>query len=510
MEVIETRKLPGLGRLFLAAGPENRSRAVEFVDAAEAGVPKARRWIITIAVQAGCPVGCTLCDAGAVGYWGNLSADEMLEEVGRVLASNPRLDAKAHPDLQIHFSRMGEPALNPAVLEALARLRAEAGGPGLSCALSTVAPDTPVAESFMERLRAVKDEHYAGGRFELQFSLHGIDERERKRVVPVRTWSFERIADYGRRFRKEGDRKVVLNLALRPGAALDVQALAARFDPAHFAMRLSPVLPTRAAEEAGDAHPWLKPPPALSAFAEALRALGFEIRVGRSAPGDAAAGAACGQLWSAPLRSLAEIRRRNLERHEASYVSAATLGVKAAAWREALKPCARPLPPPNSSGLLIMDMQDSALSPRSPGFLPASRAVARNVARLAAGFRTAGRPVAFAVQGDGRVADILAAREGEPVLRRTSPSGFSHAGLLRWLDERGVRTLVICGLTTDAGVAATARDASALGFDARLPLDACAGADEDLHLAALKTAARDFAFIQSTEEVLRTICPKSC
>ena len=41
----------------------------------------------------------------------------MLDQIRFIAAQNPDLDLARHPKVKIHFSRMGEPALNPAVLE---------------------------------------------------------------------------------------------------------------------------------------------------------------------------------------------------------------------------------------------------------------------------------------------------------------------------------------------------------------------------------------------------------
>ena len=532
MELIETRTVPGLARLHLAQLGDDPRRLVEFVDTLEPGVPKDRKWVIMISTQVGCAIGCAFCDAGALGYWGDLSADEMLEQVRYALRSNPELDPAKHPKLKVHFARMGEPTLNPAVLDALERLGAETG-PGLIASLSTIAPRTPRVDRFLERLRQIKDALYAGGRFQLQFSLHGIDEAERARLVPARTWDFERIADFGRSFRRPDDRTLTLNLALPPSARLDGDALASRFDPEHFLFKITPVNPTGAADASGATHVWDEAPAPLAAFAERLRTRGFEVILSPSADEEIAAATSCGQLWSRELRRQAELRTRNLRRDADSYVRAPELEAKAAAWRAALAPYARPTPPLDDAALLVVDMQEFFLSPRSPAYLPAARAVARNVALLADGFRRAGRPVAFtihAVDGerdagpmsrwwrrscrwgtpDARVLAALSRREDEPVFRKTRYSGFSNPELRPWLQARGVRGLVVCGVMTHLCVESTARDAFDLGFDTRVPLDACGAPDEALHLGALKSAAHGFAFTPTTEEVLESICLKSC
>lgn len=531
MEVVKTRDVPGLAQLYLARVGGDEGRMIEFVDTLEPGVGKDRKWVLMVSTQIGCAVGCTLCDAGALGYWGNLSSGEMLEQVRHVLAANPALDPAAHPKLKIHFARMGEPALNPAVLEALGGLRDLVPSPGLMPSVSTVAPDTPVAERFLEELKDVKDRLYGGGWFQLQFSLHATDDETRRTIVPIRSWTLARIAEYGTSFRKPGDRKITLNFAPPPGAELDPDAVARVFGPEDFLIKVTPVNPTRTAEEAGHTHLWMKPPDRVDAFASRLKGLGYDVILSPSLPEEIAAATSCGQLWSEALKEAASTRRRNLRREHAAYVKAADLEAKAAAWKEAVRR-SRPAPPPaKKPALLIVDMQDFFMSPRSPAFLPPARAIAHNAARLVRAFREAGLPVAYTVHAyedpateagpmgawwrkaclasspEANVTGALAPEKGEPVFRKTRYSAFSNSDVEPWLRRLGAESLVVCGVMTHLCVESSARDAFDLGFDVRIPLDATAAVEEEQHVGSLRNAAHGFAAIHSTEEILQ--CLKS-
>ncbi|MBI4423197.1 MAG: isochorismatase family protein, partial [Elusimicrobia bacterium] len=464
MDIVSTATAHGLGELHLArVGPDPR-RLIEFVDTLEPGIPKARKWVLMISTQAGCAVGCSLCDAGELGYWGNLTAEEMLGQVRFVLRRNPELDPARHPKLKVHFARMGEPSLNPAVLEALRRLPELVGGAGLLPSLSSVAPLAPVTERFFEELATIKDDRYPAGRFQLQFSLHATDEESRRRIVPVRTWDFARIAEYGRRFRRPGDRKITLNFATPEGHRLDAARLARAFDPADFLVKITPVNPTRRADDSGHTRVWQEPPADIAGFAARLKERGFEVILSPSLPEEIAAATSCGQLWSGALREQARVRRRNLEREARAYVRPGELAAKTAEWLAAVAPYRRERQgPPPEPALLVVDMQEFFLNPRSPAFLPPARAVAERVAALVARFREAGRPVAFTTHAyeegeragapmarwwrkaclagspDARILPLLGPREGEPVLRKTRYSAFSHPELEPWLRARGAR-----------------------------------------------------------------------
>ena len=182
-------------------------------------------------------------------FWAHAqeAADELLAQVRWVLDRHPG-EAERCAKLKVHFARMGEPALNDAVLEALERLPSLARSPGLWACVATTAPRG--CEPWFEALRDVKDRRYRG-RFQLQFSVQSTAERDRARLTPIPHWSLGELARYGARFWRPGDRKVVLNFALARDVAFDPEMLAATFDPARFAVKITPVNPTARGAESG-------------------------------------------------------------------------------------------------------------------------------------------------------------------------------------------------------------------------------------------------------------------
>lgn len=498
MKILETREVPGLARLYLAELPGDGLRMIEFVDTVEPGVEKAEKWVLMISTQFGCAVGCRMCDAGAMGFHGNLSAEQMLAQVRRVVADNPALDPRAHPKFKVHFARMGEPALNPAVLEALERLPSEFPFPGLMPSISTVAPDTPEAAAFLERLADIKDSHYSGGRFQLQLSLHAFDPARRARLVPLPVWGTERIAAYGRRFVRPGDRKITLNFALPQGERLDVAGLARAFDPALFLVKVTPVNPTYTAEKNGAAYVWDNPPAGLGEDAAALRAAGFDVIISPSAPEEIEAETSCGQLWAQRLKKRAASK----------------------------PPRGRELPFDQArSALLIVDMQGFFLDPSSPAWLPGAAPAAANAAKLAAAYREAGLPVLFTSHAhadpaaDGGLmtkwwrraclegspwaepAPELGARAGEVFTKRRY-SAFAAPGLRDRLRALGVDSLLVAGLKTDLCVESTVRAAFDLDLACVVASDATAAGTPERHAAGLASMAGGFAMVRSTAEVL--------
>ncbi|MBI4063887.1 MAG: radical SAM protein, partial [Elusimicrobia bacterium] len=206
MKIVDQKIFLGLASLHLAAMRDDPGLLVEFVDTLEPEVPKAEKWVLMVSTQFGCAVGCRMCDAGSLGYQGNLTAEEILDQVRYIFRANVNLDVKTHPKIKIHFARMGEPSLNPNVLIALRSLAKEFPYPGIVPSLSSVAPKTPATGSFFEELIDIKDEFFSQGRFQMQFSLHSTDERRRREIIPIKSWGLAEIASYGERFVKNGKR----------------------------------------------------------------------------------------------------------------------------------------------------------------------------------------------------------------------------------------------------------------------------------------------------------------
>ena len=527
MRVVSTLSTGALGRVYLARLAGEPTRLIEFVDTVQPGVPKESKWVLMLSTQVGCVIGCRMCDGGAMGWRGNLSAAEITAQVRRVVRDNPGLDARRHPKLKIHFARLGEPALNPATPEALERLAAEWGGPGLVASVSTVAPDAAPAAACLEEMRAVKDRLYGDGRFQLQFSAHSTDEADRRRVMRARPWSLERIADFGRRWWRPGDRKITLNFALAPDLALDPAAAARLFDPARFLFKITPINPTRAAEAHGVSRLWDEAPPDVAWAAAGLRAHGFTVILSPSSREEVDAATSCGQLWSQALRDEARAGLRADRLESECYVVPATMPEKARRWMADLsrfKTRGEPLRGAKS-GLLVVDLIDYFVDRNSPAYLPQSRAAVVGTVRLLDAFRAAGRPVFFMrhahrdpardgglmagwwakVCRDGRpesrIVAALAVRPGELVLRKTRYSAFSNPGLERALRAAGVEDLVLCGLATNLCVESTARAAFDRGFRTFVAADATVAHDEELHLGALRSLAQGFSRVALADDL---------
>lgn len=246
LKIIHTQGDDKLARVYIAECDDG-SR-IEFVESVQPPYSRDEKWVLIISTLKGCPVGCPICDAGGE-YRGKLSRDEIMDQITAMI--DPRFPDRSVPvpKLKIQFARMGDPALNDAVLTVLRELPDLYQMPGLLPSISTVAPAG--CDRFLDNLIAIKNELYSGGRFQMQFSLHTTDEEARRKLVPVNTWTMQQMADYGDRFFVEGDRKITLNFAPAADQPLDPAALAPIFPPEKFIIKLTPINPTATARESG-------------------------------------------------------------------------------------------------------------------------------------------------------------------------------------------------------------------------------------------------------------------
>jgi len=279
-------------------------KQVEFVESLQPPIPREEKWVLIVSTLYGCPVGCLMCDAGS-GFQGKLTEEEISAQID-FLVKRRFPDGKVPVQkFKVQFARMGEPALNPAVLKVLERFPERYQAPGFIPSLSTVAPRG--TEPFFEELLELKKRLYRSGHFQLQFSIHSTDQETRDRLVPIRKWTLAEIADYGNSFHENGDRKITLNSALAKGVEFDGEVLLEHFDPERFLVKVTPLNPTYQSMDAGLSS-YLEPLDTGKKYEliDDLRAAGYEVIVSVGELEENQIGSNCGQYL---LRHLREERK---------------------------------------------------------------------------------------------------------------------------------------------------------------------------------------------------------
>jgi len=221
---------------------------VECVEAIQPPRTREEKWVLMISVLFGCPISCQMCDAGGH-YRGKLTDEEMLSQIEYLISQRYPDGHVPSQQFKIQFARMGEPALNPAVLDLLTSIPDRIHAPGLLPSVSSIAPHG--TDDFFERLIEIKNNVYPLGKFQFQFSIHTTDTSRRDELIPVKKWDFQKMAEFGERYFRPGDRKITLNFALAEDSPVDSGVLLDFFDPDIFLIKITPLNPTYQAVASG-------------------------------------------------------------------------------------------------------------------------------------------------------------------------------------------------------------------------------------------------------------------
>ncbi len=274
---------------------------VEFVESVQPPIKREDKWVLIVSTMDGCPVGCKMCDAGGY-YKRKLTAEEILEQILYMVEN--RYGRKVPvKKFKIQFARIGEPALNDAVLDALETLPIILDAHGLMPSISTVAPVG--REIWFERLLEIKDRLYKGA-FQMQFSIHSTDENQRDEIIPIKKWGFKEISEYANSFVKEGDRKVTLNFALASENIADAGTIIENFDKEKVLVKITPVNPTYRAHDNGLNSDVLEDGSLKKhkTFVEKLREAGYEVIISVGELEENKIGSNCGQYVQRHLQQM--------------------------------------------------------------------------------------------------------------------------------------------------------------------------------------------------------------
>ncbi len=185
---------------------------------------------------------------------------------------------------------------------------------------------------------------------------------------------------------------------------------------------------------------------------------------------------------------------------------------------------------PRTTALVCIDLQEGiAGSPTEPH---AAADVVARAARLAAACRRRGALVVLVRVDPGRNGELfprvltdspprslavpeswtrivpeLGPEEGDVVVTKHQPSAFFGTDLDVHLRRRGIRTLLLAGISTNVGVEATARTAFEHGYHAVFAEDAMSARNADLHEHAVHRFFPTIGRVRSTDEIIHALSP---
>ncbi len=181
------------------------------------------------------------------------------------------------------------------------------------------------------------------------------------------------------------------------------------------------------------------------------------------------------------------------------------LGNDVARLRRAVAPTRRVLDAFRTRGLPVIHTREGHRADLSD--CPPSK---RSRGRLATGIGDRGPMGRILVRGEPGHAIIaeLAPAPGEPVVDKPGKGAFYATGLDALLRERGIRSLVVSGVTTEVCVQTTVREANDRGYECLVLEDCVASYFPELHAAALamvKAQGGIFGWVSTSDRLLQVL-----
>jgi nicotinamidase-related amidase len=175
---------------------------------------------------------------------------------------------------------------------------------------------------------------------------------------------------------------------------------------------------------------------------------------------------------------------------------------------------------PKTTALVLIDLQHGIVA-MDVHPQPSSAVVAQSK-QLADAFRIAQAPVVWVTVGtlgahDGvasaaakpanwsTVVDAAGAQASDLYITKRQWGAFYGTELDLQLRRRGIRTIVLAGISTNVGVESTARDAYERGYHQVFVADAMASPSAEAHANTLKFTFPRIGLTRSTAEVLAAI-----
>ena len=179
------------------------------------------------------------------------------------------------------------------------------------------------------------------------------------------------------------------------------------------------------------------------------------------------------------------------------------LGNDVSLLRSTIEPCRRVLDAARAAGLTVIHTREGHRADLTDA--PASK-LARG--GLAIGIGDTGPMGRVLVRGEPGhdIIPELAPIDGEPVIDKPGKGAFYQTELDLILQTRGIRTLVVCGVTTEVCVHTTVRQANDRGYECIVPAD-CVGSYfpefQRVGLEMIKAQGGIFGWVSDSARVIK-------
>jgi nicotinamidase-related amidase len=181
---------------------------------------------------------------------------------------------------------------------------------------------------------------------------------------------------------------------------------------------------------------------------------------------------------------------------------------------------------PKKTALVLIDLQNAIVGMNPVPHTAAQ--VVENSRKLAEAFRAHGAPVVYVRvdlndfmtlpvdqphnRGDkplpaaaSEITPSAGFQPGDILITKRHWGAFAGTDLERQLKSRSIDTVVLTGISTNAGVESTARQGTGLGFAFVLVEDACSSQNAEHHRFAFENIFPRLTHVRTTDEVLATL-----
>jgi len=182
-----------------------------------------------------------------------------------------------------------------------------------------------------------------------------------------------------------------------------------------------------------------------------------------------------------------------------------TLGNDVSLLRAAIEPCQMLLASARRRGMLVVHTREGHRPDLSDA--PAAK-IERGAPSLRIG--DSGPMGRILVRGEAghAIIDALAPIAGEPVVDKPGKGAFFATDLHEILRNRGIDTLLVCGVTTEVCVHTTVREGNDRGYRCVVAGDCCASYFPEFHaagLAMIKAQGGIFGWVTDSRRVLAAL-----